>query len=397
MKFYNTALQKEMTRIHNKQNEDSNFISRNFDLKVVMFWILYPIAALWSIFTAGSHLYHHFNSVFSSVIITAIFTLILVLGIEIGKYFFAKATMEDLVEGVVAEDGYHKAAFVMKLAGVLACFTFSILLSIKGAPVSADNWKATFAPIELISLDSINVYYDEKIAVENTSFDKGSQSLWKGKPTDGGLEVMQNAQTAKENIEAQREMALGEAREENKTRRATYQLNTANTGDWFMGLAGIGEAICIICLLFGGNYEAGSRKNLAIRNNPSLPSSSNQQIGFFQQSAINHNTPPINQQPNELNYPFQNDRRPIGFHRPTTNNKQLKMHQLPVATDVSAISRDAEAFQMAYKHCKKNRDSWLSKEREGLGRTATNRGNAEKWELAMNYYKKRFEKLKNKL
>ena len=84
------ALEKERIRAANEINE-TDFISSNYFVKWAAMWILYPIVALWSAFTAGGHLFTHFDKTFNSFEIAVCLTIIVVILLEVGKVLFGES------------------------------------------------------------------------------------------------------------------------------------------------------------------------------------------------------------------------------------------------------------------------------------------------------------------
>jgi len=95
------ALEKEMLRV--SEQLEKGFIARNFTLKIVMVFIIYPIAALISAFTEGTHLYTNFQDTFQTGFLPMALTVLIVLFIELGQYFAINKVVDDLREGVFVE------------------------------------------------------------------------------------------------------------------------------------------------------------------------------------------------------------------------------------------------------------------------------------------------------
>lgn len=138
------ALQKERLRLEGIKEKD--FVSRNFQVKWAAEWILYPIIALWSAFTAGGYLYTQFEKTFNDFEIAIGFTILVAILIEVGKYKFGYSSMDDLYDGVLSEPRESKIAFFLKLSAAFVFFYFSITASLSGGHTSAEYWKSKTAP-----------------------------------------------------------------------------------------------------------------------------------------------------------------------------------------------------------------------------------------------------------
>lgn len=321
------ALEKELDRL--SQTLEQGFIARNFLLKVVMCFVLYPIAALLSGMTEGMHLYINMEQTFASAGISITLTLLFVILIEAGQYFALNGVVDDLREGVVAESRHHVVSFVIKLALAIILLIASISLSIQGAPIANEYFKKKSSPIALVNTDSINARYDAQIATENAAIDKASKITWHGKIVEGGQKIITKAQGQKAIIEENRRAELAQAEAENQYRQADYNGKLEHSGLWFTRFAGIGELLKLICLIFLGNYEAGGQKEA-------------------KEGA------------------------------PTLSNGQSR--QQPVATDPK-IKIKLDRCEMALKNAKSNLSAWQSKLDKGEGTFATNQRNITKWEL----------------
>jgi len=396
MKNLNTALTKEMQRVQDKAASDTNFVTRNFPLKIVLFWTLYPVAAVWSAFTEGSHLFHHFLNTTNNESVSWIITIIIVIALELGKFFFSKSALDDIDEGVFGEDIFHQLSFVMKVVGAVGCFWFSISLSIQGAPVVAEDWKESTSPIALVSADSVNAIYDARIEKQELIIADARNMTWKGRITRNGQAVIKQAQAEISEIEDDRRAALSATDQENLDRKTEYNDEIADSGVWFTRFTGIGEALAILCMLFAGNYEAGARRNIASPTPHRSPGtqSSGRGIGFQQGLASNQNQQPptSNQVPDELPHPTP--RRPIGFFHPAGQGDPQPMERLqPVATKEEPML-EADAYRGALKDARKNYDAWKAKEENGRGTTETNTANMQKWAAKMSYYEKKLKELR---
>lgn len=260
------ALEKEMLRV--SEQLEKGFIARNFTLKIVMVFIIYPIAALISAFTEGTHLYTNFQDTFHSGFLPMALTVLIVLFIELGQYFAINKVVDDLREGVFAESMNHVAAFVIAAIIGVVLMGISVTLSVQGAPITNEYFKKQKTPLELVNLDEINARYDNQISGEQKTLDMANKMTWKGKIVEDGRRLAKKAADQKATIEKNRQAEIAAATSENNRRTEEYNSKLEHSGAWFTGFAGLGEVIKLICLIFIGNYEAGARKEVGAGSSP---------------------------------------------------------------------------------------------------------------------------------
>lgn len=387
-----TLIKKEKQR-RSIQNEDHPFISRNIILNIILMWVLYPAASIYSALTEGGHIYIRFDKMFGGGSMGAIAgTLFLVLLIEVGKYFFGSGAIEDMRKGVFTEGGAFKSAFVIKFMGALLCFGFSIFLSIKGAPLLNEHFRDMYQPVQadLIDIAAINTDFDLRIADQDDVITKGASSTWKGVITRKGQNTINEAQKTKNLIEQQRTAALEEAKSTNKERMLQYKQETEMNGNWAMGFSGVGELLALLCLAFSGVYESGVEQELKKQPTPSAPSGQNspdadieeltlmlqeigQRLSNMQSAANLSNTA---QQVSKS--PSSTPRKFPGFNVGLDGNVISVATRLqPVATPSTEISGgevhlEKDRLLRALADAKKNYDAWAAKLRKGRGRSSTN-------------------------
>lgn len=251
------ALQKERLRLEGIKEKD--FVSRNFQVKWAAEWILYPIIALWSAFTAGGYLYTQFEKTFNDFEIAIGFTILVAILIEVGKYKFGYSSMDDLYDGVLSEPRESKIAFFLKLSAAFVFFYFSITASLSGGHTSAEYWKSKTAPPALVSLEDIKLEYEGYIGDQEKEKTRAATMTWKGKIVRKGQSIIDNANSEVIRLNQEREAKLADARKENEAIIAAWEKETTKTGSWFTGLAGLGELLAIIILIFCVNYESGGK------------------------------------------------------------------------------------------------------------------------------------------
>jgi hypothetical protein len=253
----NKALLKERARL--EQIADKDFISRNYWVKWAALYLLYPIVALWSAFTAGGHLYTHFARTFNSFEIAIGLTIVVAVLIEAGKYIFGSSAMDDLYDGVFSEGVAPIIAFILKLIAAVVIFYFSVSLSLQGGPVVAEYWKAETKPPETVAYSLIETKYNDLVAQQEAIINDARNMTWKGVIVREGQKIIRAANAEIVRINKERTEALRNARNDNATIVADWETETATTGQWFLGFAGLGEVLALIILIFCVNYEAGGK------------------------------------------------------------------------------------------------------------------------------------------
>lgn len=316
-----------------KKKENKSFISKNFPLKRVLKICLYPIGALISAVTFFAFFYIQFAETSNMYELAVGLSLFLAIGQEIGKYFLADATMEGINDQDYEGTPYEVRSFVSVALGMFLVFSISIIISLKGAPYVASHFKKQQAPIELVNIDDINTRYDEKVAIAQRQVEAGKKSTWRGVTTQSGLKIIGAAQKQINDIETQRVLEIAKAEAENKKRQLAYDEKIGQTQSYFLGIAGVGELICLICMFFFSNYEKGAEEELDTLSpypigeevrphfdlskmqtlieeavQKSLPSpppvghvtlpKAKQQIGFFQSPKTEIDSQPYQQSPN---------------------------------------------------------------------------------------------------
>jgi hypothetical protein len=240
-----------------KMNEPKDFMARNLQIFLVVGWIIYPIAMVYSAITEGGHLFSRFSETMGSPIIAAIVTLLLVVMIEVGVIMFGRSTVDDLVEGVAAEDASFQRMFVAKLILFLACFVTSTTLSITGAgETTAFIRKSQDPPVQLAP-DSIQQRYDHLLALQAATIQDARTMTWKGKITREGSKIIQTAQAEIRKIEDQRNKELAALEQTNTTTLSEWMERTHQHSNWATWLSGLGQLIMLLTLIITGVYRAG--------------------------------------------------------------------------------------------------------------------------------------------
>lgn len=373
-------ISKETQRAGKKRAHQDSFIARNYLLWIMIAWVFYPLAAAFSALTEGGHVLIRMKTSMGDGFAPYAITGILIIIIEGLKYILGKGAIDDIQAGVFSESGAHKAAFVVKVLGFFGVMAFSITLSVQGAPelnayMRANN-KAVKAPE--INLDSINAAYDTRRLPYEANIEAYKKTTWKGKITRQALSSIETEKAELARLEDRRDEELAIARAENERINLEYAEHTEENGQWAMGFAGLGEVVCLFCLIFIGIYDDG----LAAEAENSAPPPHQQQApGFY--SNVNNGSYQV---PSNYHHPTPRTRHrnPIGFriHR---DGSQSDPPNIPVATGSYRFSTDqtddqqvdyqveAKTLIAAFKKARSEYQAWASKLDQGKGKAETNR------------------------
>jgi len=360
-----------MTNLINREIErlnslpESNFLTRNLPIKLVIKYVLYPPAAIFSMITAGTHLYYRFYSVIDYQWLVLPITIAIVTALEVGKFVIFSAALDAFFDGVLASGNKHEKNMFFTYCVIVAfLFGSSAFMSIKGAPVTADFYKRNTNPVELVDLNGINVEYDKRVQEQKDIIGEAKKMTWKGVIVRNGQATIKQATANIAKINEERSTALSEARQENATRKDKYESSIYTSGKYFTSFAGLGEGLCFFFILMLSYYENGARS-------------------LFKQSPIMPEVPleataPIRTTPSNGISPQM---QPIGFKR---------YNPKPVATELQPLStpKNEELVLDAIEHCRKLVNAYKSKLKNRKGNPETNERQLKKWQSKMEGYKK---------
>lgn len=341
-------IQRETQRAAEKIQYEDNFIVRNYWLWVAVAFVLYPLATVLSGLTEGGHVLIRLKSTMGDTGVAWVITFLIVFLIELPKFILGKGAIDDIQAGVFSEGGAKLSIFIIKVLGFIAVMVFSVTLSIKGGPVLNEAFRKQYKPVEAeyISIEEINDRYDAEALPYQEKIANFSKTTWKGKIVGDARKMIMKEQDFIAGIEARRNSELAAAVEENTKRRADYDEKTEINGSWAMGFAGLGEGICIFCLIFIGIYDDGIKAQA--KSTPSqrpLPSQPDQMAFILEEIKKLQNNQGNNvfKQIANQSHPIDNERRPIGFHK----DNQMKASQ-GRESNTAPLSWEAEEEEKAF-------------------------------------------------
>lgn len=373
--------EQELERGARKAQAAGSFIARNYWLWVVVAFVLYPLSAVFSAITEGGHILIRSRAMLGDGWIPVAVTIILVVMIESLKYFLGKGTVDDLQANPFSEGGASLAAFSVKALGFMAIMTFSVMLSVQGAGVMNDYFRKTVQPVtsEAGYQDeaAILARYDQELLPHRDNIRQYQTIKWKGTITVDARRMIRAEQQQIDKIIAARDIELARARDNNDEMKSTWAADTEENHSYAMGFAGLGEAICLFCLIFIGVYDDGIKKQ--VRKNgvvtaQASPAREEELVTLLrtlaaQQPSGTLASPTMQEQP---------ERRRIGFTQPDKPAETQSPHILgespvnQVATGGNLVQIEIQYLELAKKNLLAKRAAWAAKLREGAGLPATN-------------------------
>lgn len=343
-----TTKQREAQRIQRKAVKRADFIGRNYVLVLILRWIGYPAAALLSGITEFWSFYGRGQGIVVAIVLTLI--------IEAAVYWFGKEAIDDIQDGTYNGDGRDRALFVLKLAGFVGFFIFSITRSLDGGPILAEHLKEQWDPVSIQLLDEATI--DEKYAGQRAEQTKlindGRSMTWKGHITKEGWALINPATKKRNAIDA---LILEEKNELNAKNEATtlaYNNQVQQNSEMSIGIVGVGQLLFLFCVVIIGIYDSKIQEEVSVdvRSTPSGGGSPGVKAPtggtYFRPAAPLAAAPPSDTTEN-VDPTATTAANPIGFgrysHTPTPSPS--------VTTRSYTIdSPQAEAYLMAYTKAK---------------------------------------------
>lgn len=361
MSYKNNTYAREKQRAAADAERRDSFIGRNYWLWVMMAFIAYPLATLLSAFTECSHIYLRLKATGAPIMLVIIVVVIIGFLIEMLCYTLGKGSVDDVQAGVFSGSGSDIAMFALKTCGFIAVLSFSIYLSVNGAPLLNEKLRQSYTPPEasFISIDSINAYYQAELLPHQESIADMRKTTWKGSITRTANKSIIASQELMKGIESRRAADLQAARLKNEQILQEWEEATATNSSYAMGFAGLGEIIKLFCLIFIGIYDQGLSKEAAVfgGSNTNSPSASSQQPIAFRMTNSNSNDTPT-----------PTYRNPIGFKMPwlteapteADNEHRVATCSNPRTSQITegGVPIDAVKEFSFYKEAKRNYQSW---------------------------------------
>ena len=278
-----TIISAELDRAAKKAVANQSFIMRNYWLWIVVAYIVYPIAAVWSALTAGGNIFLRLKTAAGDGWYVFALAFAIAVMIEVIKFFTGKGAIDDMQAKAWNEGGPARFGFLIKVFGFIAIMIFSINLSISGAKLANEYFRYNFQPVtargEYIPVDAIQARYANELARHQSNIDQYKTIRWKGTITVAAQRMIAKEQKAMDRVLAARDREVGEATGKNAATESAHNAQTETNGNFRSRLAGVGEIIVIFCLVFIGIYDDGLQREYREKSGKSSPG-----IGF-QRSA----------------------------------------------------------------------------------------------------------------
>jgi len=259
-----TIISAELDRAAKKAVANQSFIMRNYWLWIVVAYIVYPIAAMWSALTAGGNIFLRLKTAAGDSWYVLALAFLIAAMIEVIKFFTGKGAIDDIQAKAWNEGGPARFGFLIKMFGFIAIMVFSINLSISGAKLANEYFRYTFQPVtakaEYIPVDAIQARYASELARHQSNIDQYKKIRWRGTITVQAQRMIAKEQAAMQKVLDARDREVSEATGKNAATETAHNAQTETNGNFLSRLAGVGEIIVIFCLVFIGIYDDGLQR-----------------------------------------------------------------------------------------------------------------------------------------
>jgi hypothetical protein len=252
---YNTL----MGKTENKLRKDNSFVRRNY----AVYWIatiLYVAASLASAFTIFVHLNLRGAETFKpavSIIVASFLTLLIV-----GCQYMIKFVVDDWQAKAHIKGGADGAMMFFKGIAAIIGMVFGVWLSIGGASKAVDVVRkdATEINVDLISIDSISNYYDQRRASYQQAQSAYLSTKWEGNITAPALKQSAKINDMLATVDQEQAAAIAAAEAKNDAALAEYKAETQVNAAGAKGFMGFAELLILVCAIMRGLFDDGLKK-----------------------------------------------------------------------------------------------------------------------------------------
>lgn len=232
-----------------KENEATSVEERFGGMIAFMQYFLYPVLVIWTGTTAALFMYTSMSKASTSIFFGAFCAIMLSSVIEGIKYYTGRKIIHFFSQGWFKEGIHNVFLSIPILILGLAAFGGSVYLAVQGSPLLSSNIIQSNG-IQLVSVDSINAYYDNRVKAEQDKQNAAHKTTWKGSITTDAVRLSKSIQQTIDRIEKQRSAALETANKENETRKTDTKEFSNVWGSWLSGFGGWSELLQVVILIF---------------------------------------------------------------------------------------------------------------------------------------------------
>lgn len=262
-----------------------SFIGRNFYL-FYGFCVVYFLAAIWSMATAGGNLYIRAVGMFGETTIALVLAGIGAFGLVGLQFLTGKGAVDDLQIRILSRnsEGEYKhglgdrALFFLKAIGFVGATFVSFTMSIDGAEAGNEYLRTERRAPKLEMEDTR--YFDEQLARIAANIETERGRKWQGVLVTDAARRIERYEKQAEAVRSERAKYLARIGEKNDAAWAKWQKQTEENTVRLQGYTGVGEIICIICVLFIGLYDDGLYREANSRRGASMGATGGASVGF---------------------------------------------------------------------------------------------------------------------
>lgn len=262
-----------------------SFIGRNFYLFYGI-CAVYFLAALWSMATAGGNLYIRVAGMFGETTLALVLAGVGAFALVGLQFFTGKGAVDDLQIRILSrdKDGEYKhslgerAFFFLKVFGFVAATFVSFTMSIDGAEAGNEYLRTERRAPKLEMEDTR--YFDEQLSRIAANIETERGRKWQGVLVTDAARRIERYEKQAEAVRSERAKYLARIGEKNDLAWQAWNEKTEENTIRLQGYTGVGEIICIICVLFIGLYDDGLYREANSRRGGPMGATAGAPVGF---------------------------------------------------------------------------------------------------------------------
>lgn len=242
-----------------------SFIGRNTRLFYMVCGV-YLIAAGWSAVTAGGNIYIRLETAMGTGALPFTLAALLALAIVTLQYVTGKGMVDDLQVNAYKGTLSEKSMLYLKASAFLVVTTFSVMLSVNGAKIANQWYRETRNTATLLDENAAVAQFDARILAAESRIKDLSQVKWKNTITVDARRMIASEQRNIQSLQTQRAVEVERIRDINQANLTQHTIQTDQNGFFLAHLAGVGELVCLFCILFIGIYDDGIYREAGVKN-----------------------------------------------------------------------------------------------------------------------------------